>query len=160
MAERLSVGDLAPDFTLPTSDGGSVTLSELRGRRVVVYFYPAAMTPGCTTEACDFRDNLASLTGAGYAVVGVSPDPVATLAAFAERDHLPFPLASDADHAVTTAYGAYGEKTLYGRTFTGVIRSTVVVGADGRVELALYNVKATGHVARLRRDLGIDSPRS
>jgi peroxiredoxin Q/BCP len=153
---RLSVGDLAPDFTLPTGDGGSITLSDLRGRHVVVYFYPAAMTPGCTTQACDFRDSLSSLAGAGYTVVGISPDPPATLARFAERDGLAFPLASDADRSVLDAWGAYGEKKLYGKTVTGVIRSTVVVGPDGRVELAQYNVKATGHVAKLRRDLTID----
>jgi peroxiredoxin Q/BCP len=152
---RLSVGDLAPDFTLPTADGGSITLSDLRGRHVVVYFYPAAMTPGCTTQACDFRDSLSSLAGAGYTVVGISPDPPATLARFAERDGLTFPLASDADRSVLDAWGAYGEKKLYGKTVTGVIRSTVVVDPDGRVELAQYNVKATGHVAKLRRDLTI-----
>jgi len=152
---RLSVGELAPDFTLPTADGGSITLSELRGRHVVVYFYPAAMTPGCTTQACDFRDSLSSLAASGYAVVGISPDPVAQLARFAEQDGLTFPLASDTDRSVLTAWGAFGEKSLYGKTVTGVIRSTVVVGPDGLVELAQYNVKATGHVAKLRRDLGI-----
>lgn len=152
---RLSVGDLAPDFTLPTADGDSITLSDLRGRHVVVYFYPAAMTPGCTTQACDFRDSLSSLAGAGYTVVGISPDPPATLARFAERDGLTFPLASDADRSVLDAWGAFGEKKLYGKTVTGVIRSTVVVDPDGRVELAQYNVKATGHVAKLRRDLTI-----
>jgi peroxiredoxin Q/BCP len=153
---RLSVGDLAPDFTLPTADGGAVALSDLRGRHVVVYFYPAAMTPGCTTQACDFRDSLSSLAAAGYAVIGVSPDPPAKLARFAERDGLTFPLASDTERSVLEAWGAYGEKKLYGKTVTGVIRSTVVVGPDGRVELAQYNVKATGHVAKLRRDLRID----
>jgi len=152
---RLAVGDTAPDFTLPTADGGSVTLSDLRGRRVIVYFYPAAMTPGCTTEACDFRDSLASLQGAGFAVVGVSPDPVGKLATFVEQEQLTFPLASDPEHAVLEAWGAWGEKKNYGKTVVGVIRSTVVVGADGRVELAQYNVKATGHVAKLRRDLAI-----
>jgi len=153
---RLSVGDLAPDFTLPTADGGTITLSDLRGQHVVVYFYPAAMTPGCTTQACDFRDSLASLTSAGYAVVGVSPDPVPTLAEFVEHDGLTFPLASDVERTVLTGWGAFGEKTLYGKTVTGVIRSTVVVAPDGTVELAQYNVKATGHVAKLRRDLNID----
>lgn len=155
MASRLAVGDIAPDFTLPTADGGSVTLSALRGQHVVVYFYPAAMTPGCTTEACDFRDSLASLQGAGYAVVGISPDPVAKLAEFVEKDGLTFPLASDTERSVLTTWGAFGEKSLYGKTVTGVIRSTVVVDPDGKVELAQYNVKATGHVAKLRRDLGI-----
>ncbi|HEX7805848.1 MAG TPA: thioredoxin-dependent thiol peroxidase [Cellulomonas sp.] len=153
---RLSTGDLAPDFTLPTADGGSVTLSDLRGQHVVVYFYPAAMTPGCTTQACDFRDSLTSLAAAGYAVIGISPDPVAKLAQFAAEDGLTFPLASDVDRSVLEGWGAYGEKQLYGKTVTGVIRSTVVVGPDGRVELAQYNVKATGHVAKLRRDLKID----
>ncbi|MDM8083669.1 thioredoxin-dependent thiol peroxidase [Cellulomonas cellasea] len=152
---RLAVGDLAPDFTLPTADGGTVTLSDLRGQHVVVYFYPAAMTPGCTKQACDFRDSLASLQGAGYAVVGVSPDSVDKLAKFAEQDALTFPLASDPERTVLEAWGAYGEKSLYGKTVTGVIRSTVVVDPEGRVELAQYNVKATGHVAKLRRDLGI-----
>jgi peroxiredoxin Q/BCP len=152
---RLTVGDTAPDFSLPTADGGTVTLSDLRGQHVVVYFYPAAMTPGCTTQACDFRDSLSALQGAGYAVVGVSPDPVDKLAAFAEQDGLTFPLASDTDRSVLEGWGAFGEKKLYGKTVTGVIRSTVVVDPDGRVELAQYNVKATGHVAKLRRDLGI-----
>ena len=154
---RLSPGDLAPDFTLPTADGGSVTLSDLRGRKLIVYFYPAAMTPGCTKEACDFRDSLASLQGAGYAVVGVSPDDVKKLATFVEAEQLTFPLASDTDHAVLDAWGAWGERTLYGKKVTGVIRSTVVVDAQGRVELAQYNVRAPGHVAKLRRDLGVDA---
>ncbi|MFS0705519.1 thioredoxin-dependent thiol peroxidase [Cellulomonas sp. 179-A 9B4 NHS] len=152
---RLAVGDTAPDFTLPTADGGSVTLSALRGQHVVVYFYPAAGTPGCTKQACDFRDSLASLQGAGYAVVGVSPDGVEKLAAFAETEQLTFPLASDPSHAVLEAWGAWGEKQSYGRTVTGVIRSTVVVDPDGTVALAQYNVRATGHVAKLRRDLGL-----
>ncbi|MBO3084586.1 thioredoxin-dependent thiol peroxidase [Cellulomonas fengjieae] len=152
---RLAAGDTAPDFTLPTADGGAVTLSDLRGRRVIVYFYPAAMTPGCTTEACDFRDSLAALQGAGFAVVGVSPDPADKLAAFVEQESLTFPLASDPEHAVLEAWGAWGEKKNYGKTVVGVIRSTVVVDPDGRVELAQYNVKATGHVAKLRRDLKI-----
>ncbi len=153
---RLTAGDTAPDFTLPTADGGSVTLSDLRGQHVVVYFYPAAGTPGCTKQACDFRDSLASLQGHGYRVVGVSPDPVPALARFAEAEDLTFPLASDPDKTVLEAWGAWGEKSLYGKTVTGVIRSTVVVDPQGTVELAQYNVKATGHVAKLRRDLGID----
>ncbi|QZN86721.1 thioredoxin-dependent thiol peroxidase [Cellulomonas sp. C5510] len=153
---RLAAGDTAPDFTLPTADGGSVTLSDLRGEHVVVYFYPAAGTPGCTTQACDFRDSLASLQAHGYRVVGVSPDGVEALARFAEAEALTFPLASDPDRTVLEAWGAWGEKTLYGKTVTGVIRSTVVVDPQGVVELARYNVKATGHVAKLRRDLGID----
>ncbi len=155
MTVRLSPGDLAPDFTLPT-DEGAFTLSDHRGARVIVYFYPAASTPGCTTEACDFRDNLASLQAAGYVVVGVSPDQPAKLAKFRANEHLTFPLASDPDRAVLDKYGAYGEKTMYGKTTQGVIRSTFVVGEDGRVEHAQYNVKATGHVARLRKDLGLD----
>jgi peroxiredoxin Q/BCP len=154
---RLAPGDLAPDFTLPTADGGSITLSDLRGRDVIVYFYPAAMTPGCTKEACDFRDSLASLQGAGYQVVGISPDGVDKLAKFVEAEHLTFPLASDTDHAVLDAWGAWGERTLYGKKVVGVIRSTVVLDADGRVRLAQYNVKATGHVAKLRRDLRVDA---
>lgn len=153
---QLTVGQTAPDFTLPTADGGSLTLSDLRGQKVVVYFYPAAGTPGCTKEACDFRDSLASLQGAGYRVVGVSPDRVERLARFVEDESLTFPLVSDADHAVMTAWGAWGEKQNYGRTVTGVIRSTVVLDEDGTVTLAQYNVRATGHVARLRRELGVD----
>lgn len=153
---RLAPGDTAPDFTLPTADGGTLTLSDLRGQHVIVYFYPAAMTPGCTTQACDFRDSLAALAVKGYAVVGVSPDPVGKLASFVERDHLTFPLVSDVDKQVLTAWGAFGDKVLYGKTVTGVIRSTVVVDPDGKVEIAQYNIKATGHVARLRRELQID----
>ena len=152
----LQAGDTAPDFTLPTADGGSLTLSDLRGRRVIVYFYPAAGTPGCTKQACDFRDSLSALQGAGFAVVGVSPDPVAKLETFAAEEGLTFPLVSDESRQVLEAWGAYGEKQLYGKTVTGVIRSTVVLDADGTVELAQYNVRATGHVAKLRRDLGLD----
>ena len=154
---RLSAGDPAPDFTLPTDDGGSVTLSALRGRKVIVYFYPAAMTPGCTKQACDFTDSLDSLRGAGFEVIGISPDKPEKLARFRERDHLTITLASDPDKDVLTAYGAYGEKKLYGKVVQGVIRSTIVVDEDGNVALAQYNVKATGHVAKLRRDLGLDS---
>jgi peroxiredoxin Q/BCP len=153
---QLSAGDQAPDFTLPTADGGRLSLADLRGRKVVLYAYPAAMTPGCTTQACDFRDSLASLQGAGYQVVGISPDPPAKLATFAERDSLTFPLVSDQDRSVLTALGAYGEKQLYGKTVVGVIRSTFVIDEVGRIERAMYNVKATGHVAKLRRDLGLD----
>ncbi|HEY5515689.1 MAG TPA: thioredoxin-dependent thiol peroxidase [Pengzhenrongella sp.] len=156
MTSHLTPGDTAPDFTLPTADGGSLTLSDLRGQHVIVYFYPAAMTPGCTTQACDFRDSLAALQGGGYSVVGVSPDPVGKLATFVKRDDLTFPLVSDVDKHVLTAWGAYGEKKLYGKTVTGVIRSTVVVDPDGKVELAQYDVKASGHVAKLRRELGLD----
>jgi peroxiredoxin Q/BCP len=156
---RLDIADTAPDFTLPAADGDQVSLTELRAdadKGVVVYFYPAAGTPGCTKEACDFRDSLASLQGAGYAVVGISPDGVDKLARFAESEGLTFPLASDADHEVLDAYGAWGEKKNYGKTYVGVIRSTVVVGKDGTVQLAQYNVRATGHVARLRKLLGVD----
>ena len=153
---RLATGDVAPDFTLPTDSGDSLSLKDLRGRKVVLYAYPAAMTPGCTTQACDFRDSLGSLRAAGYEVVGISPDAPAKLAKFRERDAITFPLVSDEDKSVLTAYGAFGEKQLYGKTVTGVIRSTFVIDEDGTVERALYNVKATGHVAKLRRDLGID----
>ncbi|ROS27972.1 thioredoxin-dependent thiol peroxidase [Cellulomonas sp. PhB150] len=152
---RLAPGDLAPDFTLATADGSQVHLADLRGQRVIVYFYPAAMTPGCTKEACDFRDSLSALAAAGFAVVGISPDEVAKLAKFVEAEQLTFPLASDPTREVLEAWGAWGEKKLYGKTVTGVIRSTVVVGADGHVEVAQYNVRATGHVAKLRRDLGV-----
>jgi peroxiredoxin Q/BCP len=153
---RLGPGDDAPDFSLPDADGNTVALHDLRGRKVVVYFYPAAMTPGCTTQACDFRDNLASLGSAGYAVVGISPDKPEKLAKFRDRDAITFPLLSDPDRSTLQAYGAFGEKTMYGKTVTGVIRSTFVVDEQGKVELAQYNVKATGHVAKLRRDLGLD----
>ncbi|WP_430646028.1 thioredoxin-dependent thiol peroxidase [Agromyces sp. GXS1127] len=153
---RLAAGDLAPDFTLPDQDGSPVTLSSLRGRKVVLYFYPAAMTPGCTTEACDFRDHLNSFAGAGVRVVGVSKDEVSKLKEFADRDGLNFPLLSDTDLAVQQAYGAWGEKQLYGKTVTGSIRSTFVIDEEGRIEKPMYNVKATGHVARIRRELGID----
>ncbi len=154
---RLSPGDPAPDFTLPDADGHDISLADLRGRKVIVYFYPAAMTPGCTTQACDFRDSLASLQGAGYQVLGISPDKPAKLAKFRERDAVTFPLLSDADRTVLEAYGAYGEKTMYGKTSMGVIRSTFVIDENGAIELAQYNVKATGHVAKLRRDLGLDA---
>jgi peroxiredoxin Q/BCP len=153
---RLSPGDAAPDFTLPTDNGDRLTLKDLRGRKVVLYAYPAAMTPGCTTQACDFRDSLASLQAAGYEVIGISPDVPAKLAKFRDRDAITFPLVSDQDKSVLMAYGAFGEKQLYGKTVTGVIRSTFVIDEDGVIERALYNVKATGHVAKLRRDLGID----
>lgn len=153
---RLSPGDPAPDFALPTADATMLSLSDLRGQRVVLYAYPAAMTPGCTTQACDFRDSLVALNAAGVRVVGISPDPPEKLAKFRDRDALTFPLVSDTDRSVLTAYGAYGEKQSYGRTVTGVIRSTFVIDADGRIERAMYNVKATGHVAKLRRELGID----
>jgi thioredoxin-dependent peroxiredoxin len=152
---RLEPGDEAPDFTLPDADGKQVSLSSLRGQQVIVYFYPAAMTPGCTKEACDFRDSIQSLAAAGVTVLGISPDKPAKLAKFRDRDHLNFPLLSDPDHKVEHAYGAYGEKTLYGKTTIGVIRSTFLVDEQGKIARAYYNVKATGHVERLRKDLGI-----
>jgi len=155
MTMRLAAGDSAPAFTLTDQDGASVSLSDFAGRSVVVYFYPAAMTPGCTTEACDFRDNLNSLQAAGYQVLGISKDDPATLKKFQEQEGLTFPLLSDPDLAVHQAYGAYGEKTLYGKVSTGVLRSTFVVEPEGTLKLAQYNVKATGHVARLRNELGI-----
>lgn len=156
MSDRLTAGDVAPDFTLSTDTGESVTLSDLRGGKVIVYFYPAAMTPGCTTQACDFSESLESLTADGYTVLGISPDTPEKLAAFRDKEHLSLTLLSDPDKAVLTAWGAYGEKKLYGKVVQGVIRSTLVVDEDGTVEHAFYNVKATGHVAKLRRDLGLN----
>jgi thioredoxin-dependent peroxiredoxin len=155
MTERLSPGDQAPDFTLPDADGKPVSLADYRGRKVIVYFYPAAGTPGCTKQACDFRDNLASLGGAGLDVLGISPDKPAKLAKFRDAEQLTFPLLSDPDRTVLDAYAAYGEKTLYGKKMQGVIRSTFVVDEDGKIEQALYNVKATGHVAALRKKLSV-----
>lgn len=152
----LEAGTPAPDFRLDDSTGSPVSLADYRGRKVVLYFYPAAMTPGCTTEACDFRDNLNSLASAGYQVLGVSKDEPAANAEFAHEYALNFPLLSDPDLEVHRAYGAWGEKSLYGKTVTGTIRSTFVIDEDGIVTLPLYNVKATGHVASLRKRLGID----
>ena len=152
---RLAPGDPAPDFTLPAADGSTVTLSDLRGQHVVVYFYPRANTPGCTTQACDFRDSIGSLEQAGYTVLGVSPDKPGALTDFAHEQRLTFPLLSDPEHQVLEAWGAWGEKTLYGKKSVGVIRSTVVVDPDGKVALAKYNVKATGHVASLRKALDV-----
>jgi thioredoxin-dependent peroxiredoxin len=152
---RLSVGDEAPDFTLPSDDGNLVTLSKHRGRKTIVYFYPAAMTPGCSKQACDFTDSLDSLAAQGFDVIGISPDLPAKLAKFRERDGLTISLLSDADRSVMTAYGAFGEKKLYGKVVQGVIRSTFVVDENGVIEVAQYNVKATGHVAKLRKDLGL-----
>jgi peroxiredoxin Q/BCP len=154
-AARLSPGDPAPDFTLPDADGNRVALADLRGRKVVLYVYPAASTPGCTTQACDFRDNLGELTAAGYTVVGLSPDKPEKLRAFRDAEQLTFPLLSDPDKQVLTAYGAYGEKSLYGKTVVGVIRSTFVIDEQGVVQSASYGVKAKGHVEKLRRDLGV-----
>ena len=156
MGDRLSPGDTAPDFTLSDDTGSPVTLSDLRGGKVIVYFYPAAMTPGCTKQACDFSDSLESLKADGYTVLGISPDKPEKLARFREKEGLTLTLLSDADRAVMNAWGAFGEKQLYGKTVQGVIRSTVVLGEDGTVTNAWYNVKATGHVAKLRRDLGLE----
>ncbi|MEU6410768.1 thioredoxin-dependent thiol peroxidase [Microbispora sp. NPDC046933] len=152
---KLQPGDAAPDFTLTDADDNEVSLESFRGRRVILYFYPAAMTPGCTKQACDFRDNLGALTEQGFVVLGVSKDKPAKLRQFRERDALTFPLLSDTGLDVHKAYGAYGEKTNYGKTVMGVIRSTFVIDPDGKIEKALYNVKATGHVARLIKELGI-----
>ena len=155
MTKRLEPGTPAPDFSLLDQDGRSVSLADLRGRKVILYFYPAAMTPGCTTQACDFRDSIASLQGAGYTVIGVSRDEPAKLKRFQERDGLSFALLSDPDHAVHTRYGVWGEKMNYGKVVEGVIRSTFVIDEQGVITLAQYNVKATGHVARLRKALGL-----
>lgn len=154
---RMSVGDTAPDFTLSNQDGKSVSLSEFKDQRVVVYFYPAAMTPGCTTEACDFRDSLSALSAADLVVLGISPDKPEKLKKFAQKESLNFDLLSDPDKTMMEAWGAFGEKKNYGKVVQGVIRSTLVIDAEGAVELAQYNVKATGHVARVRKALGIDA---
>ena len=155
MTDRLSVGDTAPDFTLTSDTGDTVALKDLRGQKVIVYFYPSAMTPGCTTQACDFTDNLSSLKAAGYEVVGISKDKPEKLAKFRERDSLTITLLSDPELSVLKAWGAYGRKLLYGKEVEGVIRSTFVVDEKGKIELAQYAVKAKGHVAKLRRDLGL-----
>ncbi|WP_405183948.1 thioredoxin-dependent thiol peroxidase [Streptomyces albidoflavus] len=155
MSERLKPGDTAPAFTLPDADGNEVSLASHQGRKVIVYFYPAALTPGCTKQACDFTDNLDALASAGYDVIGVSPDKPEKLAKFREKEDLKVTLVGDPSKETLAAYGAFGEKKLYGKTVTGVIRSTVVVSEDGTVEHAFYNVKATGHVAKIMRDLGV-----
>ncbi|MER8102763.1 thioredoxin-dependent thiol peroxidase [Kitasatospora sp. NPDC059811] len=157
MSERLQPGDTAPAFSLSDADGNQVSLADHLGRKVIVYFYPAALTPGCTKQACDFTDNLEVLAGAGYDVIGVSPDKPEKLGKFREAENLKVTLVSDPDHQVLEAYGAYGEKQNYGRTYVGVIRSTVIVDEQGKVERALYNVKATGHVAKLLRDLKVET---
>ena len=154
-SSTLDVGDVAPPFTLPDADGLEVSLSDFAGRRVIVYFYPAAMTPGCTTEACDFSGARGSLDTAGYTVVGISPDAPGKLATFRDRENLSITLLSDADRSVMQAYGAFGEKTNYGRVVQGVIRSTFLVGEDGTIEQVWRNVKATGHVARLLKEFGL-----
>ncbi|MGY2082939.1 thioredoxin-dependent thiol peroxidase [Blastococcus sp. SYSU DS0539] len=153
---RLTAGDPAPDFTLPDADGNPVSLASYRGRRVIVYCYPAALTPGCTTQAIDFTAAAGDLAEAGLDIIGVSPDPVEKLARFREKENLRITLVSDPDKQVMQAYGAYGPKKLYGKEVVGVIRSTFVIDPEGRIERASYNVKATGHVAKLRRDLGLD----
>jgi thioredoxin-dependent peroxiredoxin len=155
MSTRLAAGDAAPDFTLSDADDKPVSLADYRGRKVIVYFYPAASTPGCTKEACDFRDNLAELNDAGVDVLGISPDKPAKLAKFRDKEGLTFPLLSDPDRKVLEEWGAFGEKTMYGKTVTGVIRSTFLVDEEGTLAAALYNVRATGHVAKLRKDLEI-----
>lgn len=155
MRHALTPGQKAPDFTLTDQSGSPVSLSDFAGTKVIVYFYPKASTPGCTTQACDFRDNLARFTSDGYRVVGISPDSQAALQKFTDAQSLTFPLLSDPDHAVAEAWGAWGEKKNYGRVYEGLIRSTVVVDESGAVEVAQYNVRAKGHVAKLRRDLGL-----
>jgi peroxiredoxin Q/BCP len=152
---RLAVGDKAPAFSLSDADGKTVKLSDFTGRKVVVYFYPAASTPGCTKQACDFRDSLGGLNEAGLDVVGISPDKPEKLAKFRDAEGLTFPLLSDPERKVLTEWGAFGEKSMYGKTVQGVIRSTFVVDEKGKIEVAQYNVKATGHVAKLRRDLSV-----
>ncbi|WP_028264684.1 thioredoxin-dependent thiol peroxidase [Arthrobacter sp. MA-N2] len=156
MAERLIPGDTAPDFTLKDHHGHEVALASYRGRNTVIYFYPAASTPACAQQACDFRDSLAVLQAAGYEVLGVSPDPVKDLEKFAAEESLTFPLLSDEGHHVADAYAAWGEKKNYGRTYQGLIRSTIVVDPDGKVAVAQYNVRATGHVGKLLRDLKLN----
>lgn len=153
--KRLETGDKAPDFTLTNQDGKTIKLSELLGQKVIVYFFPAALTPGCTKEATDFNDNLKDLTKSGFEVLGISPDPVDKMMKFQEAHNLKFQLLSDADLKVHKTYGAYGTKSMYGKTYEGVLRSTFVVDEKGTLELALYNVKATGHVDNLREQLGI-----
>ncbi|MBW8738825.1 thioredoxin-dependent thiol peroxidase [Streptomyces sp. NBC_01538] len=155
MSERLQPGDVAPAFTLPDADGNEVSLADHKGRKVIVYFYPAALTPGCTKQACDFTDNLDLLAGAGYDVIGISPDKPEKLAKFREKENLKVTLLGDTDKTVLEAYAAFGEKMNYGKTYMGVIRSTIVVDEEGKVERALYNVRATGHVAKIIKDLGV-----
>ncbi|WP_330290662.1 thioredoxin-dependent thiol peroxidase [Streptomyces sp. NBC_00576] len=155
MSERLQPGDVAPAFTLPDADGNEVSLADHKGRKVIVYFYPAALTPGCTKQACDFTDNLDVLAGAGYDVIGISPDKPEKLAKFREKENLKVTLLGDTDKTVLQAYGAFGEKMNYGKTYVGVIRSTVIVDEEGKVERSLYNVRATGHVAKIIKDLGV-----
>ena len=156
MSTKLEKGAAAPSFTLDDEAGAPVSLSDFAGRKVIVYFYPAASTPGCTTQACDFRDNINSLAGSGYQVLGVSKDAPEALRRFKDEQGLNFPLLSDPELTVHQEYGAWGEKNNYGRVVTGTIRSTFVLDEQGVVQLPLYNVKATGHVASLRKKLGLD----
>ncbi|MFY4723195.1 thioredoxin-dependent thiol peroxidase [Streptomyces sp. LaBMicrA B280] len=155
MSERLQPGDVAPAFTLPDADGNEISLADHKGRKVIVYFYPAALTPGCTKQACDFTDNLDLLAGAGYDVIGISPDTPEKLAKFREKESLKVTLVADPDKKVAESYAAFGEKKNYGKTYMGIIRSTIVVDEDGKVAHAFYNVRATGHVAKIIKDLGI-----
>lgn len=157
MENRLALGDTAPAFSLPNAEGKLISSSELNGQKYILYFYPQAATPGCTTQACDFRDNLLSLTNHGYKILGVSPDSPAKLARFLEEEGLNFELLSDENHQIAEEYGAWGEKKNYGKTYVGLIRSTFVIDEEGKIKLAQYNVRAKGHVAKLRKDLGIDS---
>jgi peroxiredoxin Q/BCP len=155
MTTRLEVGQTAPAFTLPDQNGNPVSLKDYTGKKVIVYFYPAASTPGCTKQACDFRDSLASLQASGYVVLGISKDAPAKLKKFEDHESLNFPLLSDPELTVHNAYATYGEKSMYGKTVMGVIRSTFVIDDSGKIELPLYNVKATGHVASLKGKLGL-----
>lgn len=155
MTIRLEAGQAAPSFTLPNQDGQDVSLADFLGKKVILYFYPAASTPGCTKQACDFRDNLGSLAAAGYVVLGISKDTLAKLKKFEATEGLTFPLLSDPDLTVHNAYATFGEKSMYGKTVMGVIRSTFIIDESGVIEQALYNVKATGHVAMLRTKLGL-----
>ena len=152
---KLEPGDRAPAFTLTDDSGKKVALTKLKGKKVILYAYPAAMTPGCTTQACDFRDSLEPFKKAGYMILGISPDTPEKLAKFKEKDHLTFPLLSDPDKKVLEKYGAFGKKMNYGREYLGVIRSTFVINENGKIDLALYNVRAKGHVAKLRRELDV-----
>ena len=157
MTNRLNPGDTAPAFSLPDAEGNTISLADYAGQKVIVYFYPKAMTPGCTTQACDFRDRMERFTADGYTVIGISPDPVDKLDKFTEKEDLNFPLLGDEDHTVAETYGAWGEKKNYGKVYEGLIRSTIVIDEDGKVTEAQYNVRAKGHVDKLRRDLGLES---
>ncbi|MFT4147538.1 MAG: thioredoxin-dependent thiol peroxidase [Micrococcaceae bacterium] len=155
MTTKLEIGDEAPDFTAQNARGKEVSLSDYAGKKVVLYFYPRAMTPGCTKEACDFRDNLEAFNNSGYEVIGISPDSPAKLQNFENKKELPFTLLSDENKEIATAYGAYGEKKNYGKIFNGIIRSTFVIDEEGKIAMAKYNVKATGHVARMMKELSV-----